>query len=160
MWSFFWFSVWVQVFSFNKGLLSDLLTVVFDNIGRACRSPRTTQAVTCDIVKVLDRVWDVDHFNKLWSDWISGQIFRVVSSFLSNEWLWVVLDINLCKTTVLMVVFLKAAPLTLLSSYYTPVIFLSVSFLIFISVLVILLSTQIVQITGNGLEDFQMVFLF
>ena len=42
-----------------------------------------TQAVALDISKVFDRVWHAGN---------SGQIFGLISSFLSNRWLRVVLD--------------------------------------------------------------------
>ena len=51
-----------------------------------------TRAVALDISKALDRVWHAALFNKFKSYGISGQIFGVVSSFLSNRRLRVVLD--------------------------------------------------------------------
>ena len=45
-----------------------------------------------DIFKAFDRVWHAGHLHKFKSDGISGQIFGVISSFLSNRWLRVVLD--------------------------------------------------------------------
>ena len=45
-----------------------------------------------DISKSFDRVWHSGLRHKLKSYGISGQIFGLISSFLSNRWLWVVLD--------------------------------------------------------------------
>ena len=49
-------------------------------------------AVALDISKAFDRVWHAGLLHKLKSYGISGQIFRLISSFLSNRWLRVVLD--------------------------------------------------------------------
>ena len=40
----------------------------------------------------FDRVWHVCLFHKRKSYGVSGQLFVLISSFLSNRWLWVVLD--------------------------------------------------------------------
>ena len=45
-----------------------------------------------DISKAFDRVWHAGLLHKLTSYGISGQIFGLISSFLSNRWLRVVLD--------------------------------------------------------------------
>ena len=45
-----------------------------------------------DISKVFDRVWHADLLHRLKSYGISGHIFDLISSFLSNRWLRVVLD--------------------------------------------------------------------
>ena len=45
-----------------------------------------------DISKAFDRVWHAGLLHKLKSYGISGQIFDLISSFLSNKWLRVVLD--------------------------------------------------------------------
>ena len=45
-----------------------------------------------DISKAFERVWHAGLFHKLKSYGISGQIFGLVSSFLSSRWLRVVLD--------------------------------------------------------------------
>ena len=47
-----------------------------------------------DISKAFDRVWHAGLLHKLKSYGISGQIFDLISSFLSNRWLGVVLDGN------------------------------------------------------------------
>ena len=71
---------------------ADLLTVVSDRIARACNRSGATRAVALDISKALDRVWHAGFLHKLKSYGISGQIFGLISSFLSNRWLRVVLD--------------------------------------------------------------------
>ena len=45
-----------------------------------------------DISKAFNRVWHAGLLHKLKSYGISGQIFDLISSFLSNRWLRVVLD--------------------------------------------------------------------
>ena len=45
-----------------------------------------------DISKAFDKVWHADLLHKLKSYGISGQIFDLISSFLSNRHLQVVLD--------------------------------------------------------------------
>ena len=71
---------------------ADLLTVVSDRIGRAFNRFRANQAVALDISKAFDRVWHAGVLHKLKSYGISGQIFGLISSFLSNRWLHVILD--------------------------------------------------------------------
>ena len=72
--------------------LADLLTVASDGIGRAFNRSGATQAVALDISKAFNRVWHADLLHKLKSYGISGQIFGLISSFLSNRQLQVVLD--------------------------------------------------------------------
>ena len=71
---------------------ADLLTVVPDRIARAFNRSGATQAVALDISKDFDRVWHAGLLHKLKSYGISGQIFGLISSFLSNRRLRVVLD--------------------------------------------------------------------
>ena len=70
----------------------DLLTVVSDRIARDFNRSGATRAVALDISKTFDRVWNAGLLHKLKSYGISGQIFGLISSFLSNRRLWVVLD--------------------------------------------------------------------
>ena len=70
----------------------DLLTVVSDRIARAFNRSGGTRAVALGISKAVDRVWHAGLFHKLKSYGISGQIFGLISFFLSNRWLQVVLD--------------------------------------------------------------------
>ena len=51
-----------------------------------------TRAVALNISKAFDRVWHAGLLHKLKSYGISGQIFGLISSFLSNRRLRVVLD--------------------------------------------------------------------
>ena len=71
---------------------ADLLTVVSDRIARAFNRFGATQAVALDISKVFVRVWHTGLLHKLKSYGISGHMFGLISSFLSNRWLRVVLD--------------------------------------------------------------------
>ena len=64
---------------------ADLLTVVSDRIARAVNRPDATRAVALDISKAFDRVWHAGLLHKLKSYGISGQIFGLISSFLSNR---------------------------------------------------------------------------
>ena len=71
---------------------ADLLTVVSDRIARAFNRSGATRAAALDISKAFDRVWHAGLLHKLKSYGISGQIFGLISSFLSNRRLRVVLD--------------------------------------------------------------------
>ena len=71
---------------------ADLLTVVSDRIARAFNRSGATRAVALDISNAFDRVWHAGVLHKLKSYGISGQIFSLISSFLSNRRLRVVLD--------------------------------------------------------------------
>ena len=66
---------------------ADLLTVVSDRIARAFNRSGATRAMTLDISKAFGRVWHGDLLHKLRSWGISGQIFGLISSFLSSGWL-------------------------------------------------------------------------
>ena len=71
---------------------ADLLTVVSDRIARAFNRSGATRAVALDISKAFDRAWHAGLLHKLKSYGISSQIFCLISSFLSNRRLRVVLD--------------------------------------------------------------------
>ena len=71
---------------------ADLLTVVSDRIPRAFNRSGATWTVVLDTYKAFDRVWHAGLLHKLRSYGISGQIFGLISSFLSNRQLRVVLD--------------------------------------------------------------------
>ena len=64
---------------------ADLLTVVSDRIARVFNRSGATRAVALDISKAFDRVWHAGLLHKLKSYGISGQIFGLISSFLSNR---------------------------------------------------------------------------
>ena len=70
----------------------DHLTVVSDRNARVFNRSQTIRAVALDISKAFDRVWHAGLLHKLKSYGISGQIFGLISSFLSNRRLRVVLD--------------------------------------------------------------------
>ena len=63
-----------------------------DRIARTFNWSGATRAVALDISKAFDRVWHTGLLHKLKSYGISGQIFGLISSFLSNRRLRVVLD--------------------------------------------------------------------
>ena len=71
---------------------ADLLTVVSDRIARAFNRSGATRAVALDISKAFDKVWHAGLLHKLKSYGISGQIFGLISSYLSNRQLRVGLD--------------------------------------------------------------------
>ena len=71
----------------------DLLIVVSERTARAFNRSGATQTVALDISKAsIDRVWHAGLLHKLRSYGISGQVFGLISSFLSNRRLRVVLD--------------------------------------------------------------------
>ena len=71
---------------------AELLTMVSDRFARCFNRSGTTRAVALDISKAFDRVWHAALLHKLKSYGISGQIFGLISSFLVNRHLQVVLD--------------------------------------------------------------------
>ena len=71
---------------------ADLLTVVSDRIARAFNRSGATGAVAPDISKAFNRVWHAGLLHKLKSYGISGPIFGLISSFLSNRRIRVVPD--------------------------------------------------------------------
>ena len=119
---------------------SHLLTVVSDRVARAFIKSGATRAVALDVSKAFDRVWHAGLFHKLKSYGISGQIFGLISSFLSNRRLRVVLD-GKSSQTQLMLEFLKSPYLVLHLFYYTLMIFLMMLSVICLSTLMLLLST-------------------
>ena len=71
---------------------ADLLTDVSDRIATAFNRSGAIQAVA-HISKACDRVWHAEGLpHKLKSYGISGQIFSLIFSFLSNRWRLVALD--------------------------------------------------------------------
>ena len=62
-----------------------LLTVVSDRIARASNRSGATGVDSLDISKTFERVWHAGLLHKLKSYGISGQIFGLTSSFLSNR---------------------------------------------------------------------------
>ena len=76
----------------SSRLTPDVLTVVSDRIGRAFNRSGATRAAALDISKAFDRVWQAGLLHKCKSYEISGQTFGLISSFLSNKRLRVVVD--------------------------------------------------------------------
>ena len=66
--------------------------MVSDKIARALNKSGATGAVALDISKAFDRFWHAGLLDKPKSYGISGQIFGLISSFLSNRRLRMVLD--------------------------------------------------------------------
>ena len=104
--------------------LPDQLQIFSDRIATAFNRSGATWAVALNISKAFDRIWHASLLHKLKSYGISGQIFGLISSFLSSRQLWVVLDGSLHKNIQLMLEFLKALFLVLYFFYYTLVTFL------------------------------------
>ena len=71
---------------------ADLLTIVSVRIARAFNRSGATRALVLDMSRAFDRVWDAGLPHKLKSYGISSQIFGLISSFLGNRQLRVVLD--------------------------------------------------------------------
>ena len=65
--------------------MSDIIARAFNRFG-------ATRAIAFDISKAFDRAWHAGLLHKRRSYGISGQIFGLIYSFLSNKWLRVVLD--------------------------------------------------------------------
>ena len=76
----------------SSRLTADLLTVVSDRIAKAFNRSGATRAVALDISKAFDRVWHAGLLHKVNPYGFSGQIFDLISSFLNNSRLRVVLD--------------------------------------------------------------------
>ena len=70
----------------------DLLTVVSDRNVRAFNRSGAGRSVALDISKTFDRVWHADLLHNFKSYGISGQLFGLISSFLSKRRLLVVMD--------------------------------------------------------------------
>ena len=86
MWPFFQFPVWVR----PSRLTACLLIVVSHRIVRVFDRYGSTQAVALDISEAFDRVWQGGLLHKYYG--VLSQIFGLISSFLSNRDLQVVLD--------------------------------------------------------------------
>ena len=112
-----------------------------DRIGRAFNRSGATKAVAHDISKAFDRVWHAGVLHKLRFYEISCQIFGLISPFLSNRQLWVVLDGKSLHEYPVNDGFLKGLFLILHFSYYTLMIFVMMLSVILLSVLMLLPST-------------------
>ena len=74
--------------------MADFLTVTSDRTARTFNRSGATRAVALDISRAFHRILHAGLLHKLKSYGISGQIFGLISSFLSNRWFRVVLDGN------------------------------------------------------------------
>ena len=70
----------------------DILTVVSDIIASAFNRFRAAQAVALDISGAFNRVWHTGLLHRLKAYGISGRVFGLIASFLSNRRLRVVQD--------------------------------------------------------------------
>ena len=70
---------------------TDLLTIVSDRTARAFNRSGVTVAVALDISKAFNKVWHAGLLHKLMSCRVSGEIFGLISSFLTSRWFRVVL---------------------------------------------------------------------
>ena len=113
------------------------LTVVSDRITRASNRSGATPAIAFDISKAFDRFFHAGLLHKLKSYGISGQIFDLISSFLSNRRLQVVLDGKSSQEYPVT----ARVPQGSINIYYTLMTFLMMLNVILLSMLIILLST-------------------
>ena len=120
---------------------ADLLRFVSDRIVRAFNRSRATWAVELDIFKAFDRVWHAGLLHKHKSYGISGPIFGLISSFLSNRRFRVVLERMSLQEVLLTLEFLNSPFMVLHFSYCTLMTFVMMLSVILLSVLMILLST-------------------
>ena len=98
-----------------------------------------TQAQAFDISKAFSRAWHAGLLHKRKSYGISGKIFDLIVSFLTNRWVWLGLVGKHHKNIQLMLEFLKAPFLILHFSYYTFMTILLMLTVILLSMLMILL---------------------
>ena len=97
--------------------------------------------VTLDISRAFNRVWDAGLHHKLKFYGISGQIFGLISSFLSNRWLWVVLDGKSSQEYPVKAGVLQGSILDPVFFYYTLMSFQMMSSVVLLFMLMLLLST-------------------
>ena len=119
------------------GLLDQLrIKAVSGRTARALNRSGATRAVAFDVSKAFDRVWHADISHKVKCYGISGQIFGLISSFLRNRRLRVVLDGKFSQEypvnsgISLLILFLQF-------SYYILMTFLTVLSVILLSMLMI-----------------------
>ena len=119
------------------GLLDQLrIKAVSGRTARALNRSGATRAVALDVSKAFDRVWHADISYKLKCYGISGQIFGLISSFLSNRRLRVVLDGKFSQEYPVNSE-ISLLILVLQFSYYTLMTFLTVLSVILLSMLMI-----------------------
>ena len=116
---------WMEVICLQQLLIEYLERQFFENCWRKFHFSRHEIIwLRKTVSKTIDRVWHAGLLHKLKSYSISGQIFGLISPFLSNRWLQVVLDGKSFKNIQLMLEFLKAPFLVLSFSCYTLITFL------------------------------------
>ena len=71
---------------------ADLLTVITDRFYRALDKCGEARAIALDISKAFDKVWHCGLLRKLSSYGVSGNVFKIIESFLTNRSIKVVLD--------------------------------------------------------------------
>ena len=119
------------------GLLDQLrIKAVSGRTARALNRSGATRAVALDVSRAFDRVWHADISYKLKCYGISGQIFGLISSFLSNRRLRVVLDGKFSQEYPVNSE-ISLLILVLQFSYYTLMTFLTVLSVILLSMLMI-----------------------
>ena len=134
---------------------ADLLTVVSDRIATAINSSVATRAVALGICNAFDRICHAGLLHKRKSYGISGEIFCLISFFLSNRWLRVLLDGKSSQEYPVNAGVRQAPLLILIFSYYTLMTFLMMLSVILLSLLLIILSIPSVighMICGNNLN--------
>ena len=134
---------------------ADLLTVVSDRIARAFNRSGVIRALTLHISKAFNRVSHAGLLRKLKSYGISGPIFGLISSFLSNRQLRVVLGGRSSQNIQLILEFLKGPFLVLHFFCCILMTFLMMLSVILLSMLMILPSILTVirhLICGNNLN--------
>ena len=119
---------------------ADLFTVVSDTNARAFNRSGATGAVALDVFKAFDRIWHADIFHRLKSYGISGQIFDLISSFLSNRRLRVVLDGKSSQEYSVIADVPQGSIFGPTLFYYTSVTFLMMLSVILLSMMMMLLS--------------------
>ena len=70
----------------------DLLTVFTEHVYRSMDASGETRAVALDISKAFDRVWHAGLLHKLRGYGVGGDLFSIISSFLCERSMKVVLD--------------------------------------------------------------------
>ena len=78
----------------SSGSTADLLAVVSDRIASSFNRSGSNRAVPVDIYKAFNRVWHVGLLHKAKYYGISGEVFDIILSFLTNRQLPVVLNGN------------------------------------------------------------------
>ena len=128
-----------------------VLTVVSDRIARAFNR---TCAIALDISKAFYRVyWSTGLLHKLKLYGISEQVFGLISFFLSNRQLWVVLDEKTSQEYPVNVGVLQGSILGSALFYYTLMTLLTMLSVILLAMLMIIVSTRNVirhLICGNN----------